>query len=112
MPQHKTFPSHDSFFRYLQTFFHTLRLGITFTGLAVKCQQIQPAQPHGRVDDPGDPSDPEKGFHKIKVEKSDQSPIYGADYTDRERCYIQRFHKNTSPLSLLQISLDILHVII
>ena len=71
----------------------------SFAGLSVKRQKIQPAQTYRSVDDPGKPADSKEGFYQIEIEKSDQSPVYSADYADRQSNYIPSFHKRTPPVS-------------
>ena len=80
-----------SFFRYVTKEGpskgpHTLRCHIP--GPPIKGQQIQAAQSHHRVDDPGHPVAPEEEGDQVKIKKPDQPPVYRAHDANGERCPI------------------------
>lgn len=74
-------------------FFNMLWFIRTLAGPGIKRQKVQPAYADQRIDRPRNPPDPEEGFHQIKVEKSDEPPVYGTDNADRESDYIPYFHQ-------------------
>ena len=67
-------------------FFFQWRLGLKAPShITIKSQQIQSAQPYDCVNDSRHPACPKSKTDQIKIKETNKSPVYSADYTDRQR---------------------------